>query len=128
MPTPPPPAELLVCLQRFDPRVQRLLLRAREYVWRHFKPTREAVFEVKYTGVVWYGVGDTMKERTVYTAGFKSHVNIGFLYGASLPDPHGILKGNGKQMRHVQIKNPEDLDSAPLAGVLKAARIALVSK
>ena len=115
-------------LQRFDPRVQRLLLRSREYVWRHFKPTREAVFEVKYTGVVWYGVGDTMKERTVYTAGFTSHVNIGFLYGASLPDPDHILRGKGTQMRHVQIKSPEDLDSAPLAAVLKAARIALVSK
>ena len=104
------------------------MLRSREYVWRHFKPTREAVFEVKYTGVVWYGVGDTMKERTVYTAGFKSHVNIGFLFGASLPDPDRILRGKGAQMRHVQIKSAEDLDSAPLAAVLKAARVALVSK
>jgi hypothetical protein len=115
-------------LHRFDPRVQRLMLRAREYVWRHFKPKTEAVFEAKYTGVVWYGVGGKMKERTVYTAGFTSHVNIGFLHGASLPDPHRILKGKGAQMRHVQIKGPEDLDSAPLAAVLKAARIALVSK
>ena len=114
-------------LQRFDPRVQRLMLRSRVFVWRHFKPTGEAVFEVKYTGVVWYGMGGKMKERTVYTAGFKSHVNIGFLYGASLPDPHGILKGKGTQMRHVQIKTLEDLDSAPLAAVLNAARMALVS-
>ena len=125
---PPPPAELLAMLHRFDPRVQRLLLRSREYVWRHFKPATEKMFEVKYTGVVWYGGAGKMKERTVYTAGFKSHVNIGFLYGASLPDPHDILRGKGAQMRHVQIKSPEDLDSAPLAAVLKAARIALVSK
>lgn len=101
------------------------MLRAREYVWRHFRPTDEMVFEVKYTGVVWYGVSELLKERTVYTAGFTSHVNIGFLYGATLPDPEGILKGEGKQMRHVQIKNAEELDSDALAAVLRSARAAL---
>jgi hypothetical protein len=124
---PAPPADLLVRLQRFDPRVQRLMLRAREYVWRHFKPETEVVFEVKYTVTVWFGRPGKLKERTVYMAAFSSHINIGFLYGAELPDPDRILKGAGKQMRHVQIKSPENLDSAPLAAVLKAARIALVS-
>lgn len=101
------------------------MLRAREFVWRHFEPTNEMVFEVKYTGVVWYGVAELLKERTVYTAGFQSHVNIGFLYGATLPDPKRILQGEGKQMRHVQVRSAEDLDSDALAAILRAARAAL---
>src|SRR4051812_15553938 len=103
------------------------MLRAREYVWRHFKPDTEVVFEVKYTLTLWFGRPGKMKERTVYIAAFKSHINIGFLHGVELPDPQRVLKGAGKQMRHVQIKSPEDFESEPLAAVLKAARIALVS-
>ena len=35
----------------------------------------------------------------VYTA----HVNVGFFYGASLPDPARLLQGTGKFMRHVKL-------------------------
>lgn len=32
---------------------------------------------------------------------FKAHLNVGFFHGASLPDPKGLLEGEGKYMRHV---------------------------
>ena len=39
-----------------------------------------------------------------YVNEFKSHVNVGFFYGAMLEDPAGILEGSGKRMRHVKLK------------------------
>lgn len=34
---------------------------------------------------------------------FKSHINLGFFYGAELPDPNGLLEGMGKRMRHIKL-------------------------
>jgi hypothetical protein len=39
-----------------------------------------------------------------YVNAFTAHVNVGFFQGASLPDPHGILQGGGKFMRHVKLR------------------------
>jgi hypothetical protein len=38
-----------------------------------------------------------------YVNSFKSHVNVGFFYGAMLKDPLGLLEGSGKRMRHVKL-------------------------
>jgi hypothetical protein len=38
-----------------------------------------------------------------YVNVFTAHVNVGFFHGASLPDPAGLLQGNGKFMRHVKL-------------------------
>ena len=39
-----------------------------------------------------------------YVGAFKAHANIGFFYGVGLPDPHGLLLGSGKRMRHVKLQ------------------------
>ena len=42
-------------------------------------------------------------------AAYPHHVNLGFYFGAELPDPHSALKGNGKKMRHIRFDSPNDL-------------------
>jgi hypothetical protein len=43
-----------------------------------------------------YGVGPKkMTEHYAYIGVQKSHVNLGFYYGASLPDADGVLEGTG---------------------------------
>lgn len=39
-----------------------------------------------------------------YVNAFTKHVNLGFFYGAYLPDPAGLLEGTGKHMRHIQLR------------------------
>jgi hypothetical protein len=56
-----------------------------------------------------------------YVNSFKSHVNVGFFYGAMLVDPAGLLEGSGKRMRHVKLKPGLELDSAALRGLIDAA-------
>lgn len=38
-----------------------------------------------------------------YICPVKDYVRMGFYYGASLPDPAGLLVGTGKRLRHVKI-------------------------
>jgi hypothetical protein len=56
-----------------------------------------------------------------YVAVFRAHVNVGFFYGAELPDPMGLLVGSGKRMRHVKVRPGVDLDSEGLDALIAAA-------
>ena len=56
-----------------------------------------------------------------YVNAFKSHVNVGFFYGAMLEDPAGLLAGSGKRMRHVKLQPDSDVDTAALRNLIDAA-------
>ncbi|AVP99251.1 hypothetical protein C7S18_19700 [Ahniella affigens] len=52
---------------------------------------------------------------------FATHLNVGFYFGAVLPDPSRILSGNGRFMRHVKISLGDTANDAPLHALLAAA-------
>jgi hypothetical protein len=56
-----------------------------------------------------------------YVNSFKSHVNVGFFYGAVLEDPAGLLEGSGKRMRHVKLKPGPERNTAALRDLIEAA-------
>ena len=58
-----------------------------------------------------------------YVHAFRSHVNVGFFYGAELRDPAGLLEGTGKRMRHVKLNPKHAHNSAALDDLVKAAYI-----
>ena len=51
----------------------------------------------------------------------KSHVTLGFARGASLKDSAGLLEGTGKNLRHVKLKEVEQLRDANLRQLLVEA-------
>lgn len=53
-----------------------------------------------------------------YVNVFKQHVNVGFYNGAALKDPHKLLEGSGKRMRHVKVRPGVELDAAALAALI----------
>jgi hypothetical protein len=58
--------------------------------------------------VVGYGVGPKkMSEHFCYIAFHHDPINLGFNYGAELPDPKGLLKGPGKLLRHIKVSHFE---------------------
>jgi hypothetical protein len=40
----------------------------------------------------------------------KGYVTIGFFQSQILDDPNGLLEGTGKDMRHIKIRKPEDVN------------------
>lgn len=56
-----------------------------------------------------------------YVNVFKAHVNVGFFRGAELSDPHGLLEGTGKRMRHVKLRPEGGVDAAALSRLIHAA-------
>ncbi|MBM3939903.1 MAG: DUF1801 domain-containing protein [SAR202 cluster bacterium] len=56
-----------------------------------------------------------------YVNVFRSHVNVGFFFGAELEDATGLLEGTGKRMRHVKVKPGANLDATALGALIHAA-------
>jgi len=56
-----------------------------------------------------------------YVNVFTSQVNVGFYQGASLPDPAGLLQGNGKRMRHVKVMPGVLTDESALSRLIDVA-------
>lgn len=82
-----------------------------------------------FVEVVWskqkiasFGTGPKkMTEHYAYIAVQASHVNLGFYYGSSLPDPNGLLEGTGKKLRHVKVHDISSSNSPGLTALLRAA-------
>lgn len=72
--------------------------------------------------IVGYGIGPKkMSEHYCYIAAHKAHVNLGFYYGARLPDPNHVLEGTGKLLRHIKLRSKDELTSPHLRRIVQAA-------
>lgn len=52
---------------------------------------------------------------------YSKHLNLGFNKGTLLEDPHQLLKGTGKLMRHIPIHNAEDYRNDKVKTLINAA-------
>lgn len=69
-----------------------------------------------------YGVGPKkMSQHFCYIAPFKKHLNLGFMYGAHLPDPQNLLEGQGDNLRHIKIRSVADLERPALRDLIDSA-------
>lgn len=63
-----------------------------------------------------------------YVNVFRNHVNVGFYTGAFLDDPHKLLIGAGKRMRHIKLKPGSDIDSQALCELIRSAYLDVKSR
>lgn len=54
-------------------------------------------------------------------SGYQNWASIGFVRGAELEDPDGMLEGTGKGMRHVKVKRGETIRGPELAALIRQA-------
>jgi hypothetical protein len=72
-------------------------------------------------GVINYLAGSKTSDMVVAIAPHWTYINIQFADGAHLPDPGNKLEGTGKNMRHVKIRDNEDLQSPDVRALLMEA-------
>lgn len=85
---------------------------------RFVKAVAPALTEaVKYGNGCWVAGA----EPIVYVYCDVGFVHFGFVMGASLKDPHGLLEGTGRSIRHIKVRAPADIDRPAFAALLKQA-------
>ena len=101
----------------FDSRPAELGAIAREWFAR-MRACGPDVRELLHDGHPTACVGDA---AFGYANVFTAHVNIGFFGGAGLPDPAGLLQGEGRYMRHVKLRPGVPVEAAALAALIVVA-------
>ncbi len=70
-----------------------------------------------------YPIGCVESAPFAYINAFTSHVNLGFFYGADLPDESGLLEGTGKRMRHIKLRPGGSYDEAAILSLIHLAYV-----
>lgn len=68
-----------------------------------------------------YPIGCVDHAPFAYVNIFPAHVNVGFFYGAHLPDPNRLLEGQGKRMRHIKVRAGSAIDEEAIQGLIDSA-------
>jgi hypothetical protein len=124
----PPPRELLKFLKPYDAEVRDLALQLRALLLEEIAPCYENIYDAYSAVAIGYGTNQRMSDGIFHVAVYSKHVNLGFNDGASLPDPKGILAGQGSRIRHISIKSPDDLRRPELRTYIRRARKTALSE
>ena len=100
------------------PQIQELVTGIRALV---LDMVPDAVETVQYGKAIGYGVGPTMGDLVCVIAPQKSWVNLGVYGAVGLPDPEGLLEGNGKLHRHARMRTAADIARPAVRSLVEAA-------
>jgi hypothetical protein len=118
---PPPRPEYLQFLSAYEPRITKLALAVRKLVLSEAPGSTELLYDAYNAVAAGYSFTGRPSDHFIHIASYAGWVNIGFNHGADLPDPHRILQGAGRQVRHIRIAREEDLDAPAVRHFVKAA-------
>jgi len=116
----PPSEELIRLLSQFDLKVGELALKLRDMVLEEAPAAVERLVRV-YALVFWYSLTGKMSDAFVQVVVYTKGVNLMFNRGAELDDPDGVLVGEGKIIRHIKVRRPEDLQNPHLRKFIRKA-------
>ncbi len=78
-------------------------------------PTVKA--SIKWAQPVW----ETAEGPMIFFRGASKHVTVGFWRGAEFQDPDGLLEGEGDRMKHLKIKEKDEVNPEILSGFIQQA-------
>ena len=108
-------------IAKFEPGVARLLREARGAMQKRFPTAIELVYDNYNFFVIGYCTGERASDCIVSLAGYARGVILSFYQGARLPDPRGLLQGEGKQNRFIRVTSAAMLSTPEVEGLLRAA-------
>jgi hypothetical protein len=127
-----PEAQLRSCIDRLDPKHQKLVRSVRAAVRRRFPTANELAYDYGRHFVIGYSPTDNGIDSIVAIKAQPTGVSLYFSQGPQLPDPKRLLQGSGKQTRFVLVEAASRLAhpdvEALLAATIDQARVPLPSK
>lgn len=118
-----PSAELQLAglIARFEPKNQKLIKSLRKALQKRFPTVNELVYDYTKSVVIGYSPNERGSDGIVAMSADANGVRLYFTHGVSLPDPHGILLGDGRQTRYIKIEAVTVLLRPEVESLLTAA-------
>jgi hypothetical protein len=118
---PPPRPEHVGFLSAYGPAIVKLALAVRQLVLEEAPDSVELIYDAYNAVASGYSFTGRPSDAFIHIAAYAQWVNLGFNRGADLKDPHGVLQGSGRSVRHIRIAQPADLEKPAVRQFVKAA-------
>jgi len=116
-----PETQLAGFIAKFDSPVATLIRSVRSALQKRLPGANELVYDNYNFFVIGYCSTDRASDCIVSLAANAKGIVLSFYYGATLPDPAGILQGSGSQNRFVRLAGPKDLAKPEIEALIAAA-------
>jgi hypothetical protein len=108
-------------LDAFMPEVAEIARRALAKLRKRLPNAIELVYDNYNALACGFAPNERASDAIFSIAVFPKHVNFFFLQGAKLPDPDGLLQGEGSVARHIRLKDETTLDRADVKKLMMTA-------
>jgi hypothetical protein len=120
-PTQSPGRQLAGFVDKFDPTVAKVVRAARAALRKRIPTAIEQVYDNYNFLAIGFSTTPRTSDTIVSLAVSAKGVALSFYYGASLPDPHRVLLGTGRQNRYVRLPSAATLARPEVEALLTAA-------
>lgn len=98
----------------------KLFADVRQYILELYPDCNETVYHTHALTSV-FSISDKLADAFCLIPIYSNHLNLAFSKGTLLKDPHKLLTGTGKLMRHIPIEKPSDYRNPKVKALIKAA-------
>ena len=116
-----PSAQVSRFMARYDADIIGVAIDARARLRRRMPGAHELVYDNYNALVIGFGPTERASDAVISLALYPRWVTLFFLFGATLPDPLGLLKGSGKQVRSIRLETASTVDTPGVRALIDAA-------
>ena len=116
-----PRRQLSAFIARFDPGVATVARAAVRKMSQRLPGATQLVYDNYNALAIGFGASEKRSDVVFSIAVFPRWVSLFFFEGVQLTDPSGILRGSGRQVRHIVLKSANDLDLPAVKALMKEA-------
>ncbi len=117
----PPDKQLAGFVSKFSPEVAALTRAVLAKMRERLPGAVELVYDNYNALAIGFGPSERASEAIFSIAVFPRWASLFFLQGANMPDPHNLLKGQGKVARHIVLKDAATLDKPAVRALMGVA-------
>jgi len=116
-----PEDQLAGFIDRYAPEIGALARAALDRMRARLPGAVQLVYDNYNALAIGFGPSERASEAIFSIALFPRWVSLFFLQGASLRDPHRLLKGSGKVARHIVLETAQTLDEPAVRDLMDRA-------
>lgn len=116
-----PAKQLVGFLAKFDPAVAALARSCRSALRKRLPTAHQLIYDNYNALAIGFCSTERASDCIVSLAVFPRGVSLFFYYGATLPDPQGILEGGGNQTRFLRLESAKSLARPEVEALIHAA-------
>ena len=108
-------------LDAYAPEVAQLARKGLAKLRKRLPHASEMVYDNYNALACGFGPSERVSDVIFSIALYPRHINFFFLQGAKLPDPDGLLQGEGSAVRHIRLEDEKTLDREDVKAMMATA-------